>query len=162
MEAESIMANKIRVGQPRHPYIIEVNDQGETIVFDLTDSSIGVRLLDMLFQIQRIEQKYTKKAKALGNQPNTHMPGLPFTKAQALLTRMTEDFYRDARRAADTFFGQGACQKVFGNQNYPDMFMDLLKALLPHFEKMGLETDKLKKDLAAKYLPDAAEGAVLK
>jgi hypothetical protein len=155
------MTDKIRVGQPRHPYVIDVNDNGDTIVFDLADSSIGVRLLSMLTQIQQIEQKYTRKARELGGQPNALVPGLPFSKAQAYLIRMTEDFYKDARRAADTFLGQGACQKIFGNQNYPDMFIDLLKQMTPHFEKMGLATDHLKKEIAARYVSDPAKEAVM-
>lgn len=116
----------------------------------------------MLTQIQHIQDKYTKKNKGLVDQPNTLEPGLPFTKLHAFLVRMTEDFYKDARRAADTFLGQGACQKIFGNQNYPDMFIDLLKQLTPHFEKMGLATDALKAEIAAKYMHTADQEAVLK
>ena len=156
------MKNELKVGQQQRPYIIEVNDKGEVITFDLADTRLGVRLLDMLAKIEQIDRKYARKAAELETVPDTPLKGTPFTKRQAESIRLVNDFYTDARKAVDLFFGEGACQKIFGAANTPRMFTDLMVALTPHFEKMGLEVTHLKADIAKRYLPDPAQTSVLR
>ena len=57
------------------------------------------------------------------------------------------------RSLFDSFLGEGACQKIFGNTDRYGMFEDLLNALQPHFDKMKIDLDKIKKELVEKYSP---------
>ena len=52
----------------------------------------------------------------------------------------------------DSFLGEGACQKIFGNKDNYGQYALLMDALEPHFSKMELKLDKAKKKLASKYL----------
>ena len=51
----------------------------------------------------------------------------------------------------DMFLGEGACQKIFGDKNYPDMFSDLGEQLKPHLEKMGVSVKQLREKTLQKH-----------
>ena len=56
------------------------------------------------------------------------------------------------RKEFDSFLGEGACQKIFGDANYYCMYLQLFDALEPHFKKMEIKLEKGKEILANKYL----------
>jgi len=147
--------NKIRVRSATE-YVIEVNDRGETISFDTSDSGLALRMIEAF---EKLDQLYVKCKKAAEEIDQT--PDEPFEKlldGEFSLTKNTkagltliEDFYKDARAAMDVFLGEGACQKIFGNKNYMDMFNDLAEQLEPHFKKMGLDTKTFKEKALQKH-----------
>ena len=51
----------------------------------------------------------------------------------------------------DAFLGAGACQKIFGDRNYVEMYDDLFDQLAPHFEKMKLNSEGITARIKAKY-----------
>lgn len=157
--------NSIRV-QSETRYVIEVNDAGETIVFDLADTSLGSRMFKMFEQIDTLTAEHEAKAKDIDQTPDAPyvlpfvLPegqadqSTPVTQHMVEVSKIIDEFYAGARIAMDTFLGAGACQKIFGGANYFDMFSDLLAQLEPHFKKMGLDPSGLKKRVVDKHLPN--------
>ncbi len=158
--------NSIRV-HSQSEYVIEVNDAGETITFDLADTGLGSRLFKMLEQIDQLTERYKGLAQDMDAEPDAPSE-LPVPASGAITRRqvqaavLIDEFYIEARVAMDTFFGAGACQKIFADRNYFDMFADLLEQLKPHFEKMGLNADGIKARTIGKYKPSKTSGKVLK
>lgn len=158
--------NKIRV-HSKTEYVIEVNDQGETISFDLEDTSLPSRLFKMYEAMESLTTEYMAKGKALDarpDEPRIHLAeaelGEDVPAEQRIITKnqydgaqLLDSFYKEARKAMDGFLGEGACQKIFGNTNYQSMFEDLLEQLTPEFKKMGLNTESIKTRAAQKHGP---------
>ena len=69
------------------------------------------------------------------------------------IIKLEKEQAKEMRKAFDSFLGDGACQKIFGDTNYYGMFLQLFDALEPHFDKMKIKLDKAKLKLANKYLP---------
>jgi hypothetical protein len=161
--------NKLRVGS-QTKYVIEVNDAGESIFFDLADSGLISRMFRMNEELDRITAKYEAEAKAIDARQNEPIIGLDdpdgnrvqLTKNQRDGAQLMEQFYKEARTALDAFLGEGACQKIFGSENYLTMFQDLLEQLEPHFKKMGLNMQQYKKTIAEKYKPNRAQRRALR
>lgn len=152
----------IRV-ESKNKYTIEVNDNGDTISFDLTDFSLPAKLLNVYNNLESLTNQYDKENKTIlkrkdevlqmvktidekGNETQTEI-----TKNQMDIIKLTDKYYTDTRKVLDEFLGVNACQKIFGDSNYMDMFDDLMEKLAPHFEKMGLNIQKMQKGLVQKY-----------
>lgn len=167
--------NSIRL-HSKTEYMIDVNDNGDTILFDMADTGLPSRLFKMFESIDKLAAELDAKAKEIGDRPDeplfsTEMPNsesgesetrVLITKNQHDGVQLIDDFYKQARVAMDLFLGEGACQKIFGDKNYNGMFDDLIEQLEPHFKKMGLEADKLKKSAATKYAPNRQSRRSLK
>ena len=165
--------NSIRV-KSQAEYSIEVNDAGDTISFDMTDTGLTSRLFKMYEDIESITKECEARVAALGDGPDEalHTAMLPgedgelqervlITKHQYETAKLLDDYYKDARGAMDVFLGHGACQKIFGDKNYTRMFDDLLGQLKPHFDKMGLKAEDIKKSAAKKHAPNRAQRRAL-
>ena len=61
--------------------------------------------------------------------------------------------FKEMRIAMDAFLGDGACQKIFGDRNYVEMYDELFEALAPHMEKMKINTAGIAERIKAKYAP---------
>lgn len=160
--------NSIRV-KSETAYTIEVNDAGETITFDLTDTALASKLFRMFDRVDKITKKYTEQAKTVEGQPDEALfsgevenPDTGNKEERVLMTKnqlagaeLTDAFYRESREALDTFLGAGACQKIFGDANYLAMFDDLFTQLQPHFKKMGINTAQIRHRAAEKHRPAA-------
>ena len=114
--------NSLRV-EKKNIYKIEVNDNGEYIEFDVEDIGLRARCYKALDKIKAIEKEYKEKAKKVKS-----------FKDSALLEA---DMFVELRNAMDEFLGEGACQKIFGDRNYADMFNDLLEELTKPREELG-------------------------
>ena len=163
------MANKIRVKSSTE-YVIEVNDNGETISFDISDTGLATKMVRTFDKINDLIDEYQEKAKEIDKRPDE-----PFKKAfidgeeKTLITKnqydgaaMIDELYSKARGQLDLFLGDGACQKIFGNHNYYSMFEDLTDQLKPHFEKMGINAENLKAKVVNKYAPNRESRRALK
>ena len=163
-------ANSIRV-KSASEYTIEVNDSGDTIVFDTSDTRLTARLFEMSATIDALTKEFEAKAKELDARTDEPcstvvLEGLGrttlLTKNQVEGAQMLDHFYDEARKALDGFMGPGACLKIFGTKNYLSMFEDLMEQLGPHFKKMGINAEKLKTSAAAKHAPNRAKRRALK
>lgn len=145
----STQKNVIRV-KSKNEYVIEVNDNGDTISFDLTDFRLPAKLLNVYNNLEELTKKYDEKNKKIASRKDVNINEF-VTKNEMDIISITEQYYKDARIVLDEFLGEGACKKIFGDKNYMDMFDDLMEQLSPHFKKMGLNMQKVQKGLVDKY-----------
>ena len=148
------MENQIRIKRAEEDlYRINIADDGTEIVFDLADISLALKC-DKAFnkveanrkralaQVDVIEKKYQ-------NQPSNEK-----LKNQETIEihKVLNDMFNQNRVIMDNFFGcPGAMQKLFGDSNYIDMYADLYEQLEPHFEKMGMNVEKIAERIKRKY-----------
>jgi len=163
------MENQIRV-KSANKYIIDVNDDGDTIEFDVTDTDLASKVFKMADRIDELTKKAEAEAKAIEEREDKPIHEYRLSEDKTLsLTQNQKDsaalyasFYTEARGAVDIVFGAGACQKIFGGSNYENMFNDLFEQMQPHFKKMGINADKIKKSAAEKYAPSRATRRALR
>ncbi|MEL4106778.1 hypothetical protein AAFA46_08085 [Oscillospiraceae bacterium WX1] len=169
------MVNSIRVRSATE-YIIEVSDNGDTISFDTSDTGLTSKLASTFDKINALVKEYEIKASEIEAQSDepystttiknnetgqTEVKTL-ITKNQYESSKLIDRFYVDARAAMDTFLGEGACKKIFGDKNYYNMFNDLTKQLEPHFKKMGINAEKLKETGVQRHSPNRQQRRTLK
>lgn len=145
---------KIRV-KSETIYSIEVNDKGECIYLDLSDIGLQAKLVECFDTINKETERFTKKEqeliKKINKEHETETTEL-YTKAEREYIKEQEEFYKTCRIVMDKFLGEGACQKIFGDANYPKMYIDLFEQLESEFKKMGLNKQKMEQDLYNKYI----------
>lgn len=137
-------------------YQIEVNDNGEYIEFDLADIGLQVRCFEALEKIKVIEQDFTSEKKEFENKLKNDKNLLNNME----LIKLEAKTFKKMREAMDEFLGQGACQKIFGDRNYYEMFDDLFKELSrkrkelggkSHFDKMNFKSNNINQRIINKY-----------
>lgn len=132
-------------------YTIEVNDKGETIEFDLADIELPFKCERAWAEVNKIAKDLQAQLVIISKQENTKQKDrLLTTKEEATLEAYRKAF-REMRTAMDGFLGEGACQKIFGDRNYLEMFNDLFDALKPHFEKMEITSHGIFERIKSKY-----------
>ena len=139
---------KIRV-EKKNIYTIEVNDSGDTIEFDLADIGLNFKLLKALKEIDRI-QEYMKNELTIINK-RQDVKGKYISKNEEDTLRLWSKCFKDMRSAMDCFLGEGACQKIFGDRNYIEMFDELMEQLKPHLEKMKISYKDIQDRIKKKY-----------
>ncbi len=139
---------KLRI-ESKGLYEIEVNDKGETIVFDTEDIELPFKLNETILSIEKIEKQIKLQEKVIEKKE---------IRKKGILTNVDEEYrklykkaFSDMRKAMDCFLGEGACQKIFGNRNYVSMWDELLEQLKPHLEKIGILKADTNKLIAEKY-----------
>ena len=134
-------------------YEIEVNDKGECIYFDISDIGLQAKLVECFDTINKETEKFSKKEKELLEKSKQEEKTAElFRKSDREYIKMQQEFYKTCRNIMDKFLGEGACQKIFGDTNYPKMYIDLFEQLEPHFKAMGLKRDKMQQELYKKYM----------
>lgn len=137
--------------EKKDTYIIEVNDAGETIEFDLVDISLPLRFNKAYLEVEKslrwLEGQIALKDKEASDSEKVGL----LTKGEEKLLKAWDKAFKDMRKAMDNFLGEGGCQKVFGDRNYLEMWSDLFDALEPHIEKMGIRNEDIKNRIKAKY-----------
>lgn len=130
-------------------YEIEVNDKGETIVFDTEDIELPFKFNDAYLKVEQLTKDLTRK-EALIEKQKECSHGLVSNKDEKR-RQLYKEFYKQMREAMDEFLGEGGVQKIFGDRNYPDMYNDLFDALKPHLEKIGISSKKSIERIEQKY-----------
>ena len=132
--------------QKKDIYKIQVNEKGECIEFDLADISLRAKCYDALDRLELIRDEYEKRFKTI--------------KSDKDLAYIENDMFNEMRSAMDVFLGEGACQKIFGNRNYYEMFNDLMDELSKkrpelngksHIDMLNLSAEKLRDRIVHKY-----------
>ena len=132
-------------------YTIEVNDNGDTIEFDLVDIELPFKCDRAFSEVDRIKNELKAKLVIIDKQQDHKLKDRVMTANEAARIEAYKEAYIAMRSAMDIFLGEGACQKIFGDRNYLDMFIDLADALAPHLKKMEISTDGIAKRIEAKY-----------
>ena len=142
------MDGKIEIKRDRSDfYILEVNDKGDTIQFDLTDISLPEKILKASEELKNIDEDYKN------NILQTDKEEISKEEKARKVIEIDKNFSIKSRKIMDSFLGDGACQKIFGDANYYGMYIELFEQLEPHFDKMIIKSKKAKTRLAEKYLP---------
>ena len=150
--------NSIRV-RNKDTYIIEVNDNGDTIEFDITDIELPFRLERAQKMAQDAKKWLKGQQVIISKKQDTAKKGdLMTTKERATLEAYRECF-KKMRAAIDEFAGAGASDKIFGDKNYLEMFNDFMEEMQPHFDKMELKGIDIRKKIEEKY-SDKAEDEI--
>lgn len=142
--------NSIRI-EKKDIYTIEVNDNGDTIEFDLVDIELPFKCDRALSEVNRITKELKAKLVIIDKQEDTTLDGRVMTKNEEAKINAYKEAFKQMRIAMDAFLGEGACQKIFGDRNYIEMYSDLMEALAPHLEKMKLTTDGIQERIKSKY-----------
>ena len=132
-------------------YTIEVNDQGETIEFDLVDIELPFKCERAWAEVNRISKELQAQLVIISKQQDHKQAGKVMTANEEAVIAAYAKAYKEMRVAMDIFLGAGGCQKIFGDRNYLDMYDDLYEALLPHLEKMQITTNGIKARIKEKY-----------
>ena len=132
-------------------YTIEVNDKGETIEFDLVDIELPFKCERAWAEVNRISKELQAQLVIISKQEDTKQNGKLMTKKEEMTVEAYRKAFKEMRAAMDCFLGDGACQKIFGDRNYLEMFNDLFDALKPHLEKMEINSQGILERIKAKY-----------
>lgn len=130
-------------------YILEVNDKGDTIEFDLTDIGLPERIMNAGDKIIEIGKKYTELEQKILNEFKDDEE-----KRTRELIKLDKQHATEIRKQFDSFLGEGGCQKIFGDKENIGQYNKLMEALEPHFEKMKIKSEKARQKLANKYIED--------
>ena len=138
---------KIRV-KSETLYEIEVNDNGECIYFDISDIGLQAKLIECFDLVNKETREFSKKEEELLKQISEEKEdeNQLFSEKEKEYIQLQQKFYGKCRDIMDQFLGTGACQKIFGDANYPKMYIDLFEQLEPHFKKMGLNKQKMQNE----------------
>lgn len=119
-------------------YRLEVNDEGEYIEFDLADLTLPQRIMEASDRLSKIDGEFQQKAiEAEKIKDNVE-------KVRKQL-ELDKEYAKEMRNIFDSFLGEGACQKIFGDKERYGQYQRLMDALTPHFDKMKIDIDKAKK-----------------
>lgn len=137
---------KLRV-EKDNVYKIEVNDKGECIEFDLLDIELPIKLINASEELKKQKKIYKEKNEKLKNEN--------LNPAEDMLKQyeIDKEFCQTMRDVLDSFLGENACQKIFGDTNRIGMFDDFFAQLEPHLDKIIINVEQVKKDLIEKYKP---------
>lgn len=142
--------NSIRI-EKKDIYTIEVNDNGDTIEFDLVDIELPFKMERALSEVNRIYKELQAKLVIIEKKKDHKLDGEIMTANEKAKLSAHGAAFNEMRVAMDAFLGDGACQKIFGSRNYVEMYDDLFEQLAPHFEKMKLNTQGITDRIIAKY-----------
>lgn len=146
------MDGKIEIKRDRSDfYILEVNDKGDTIQFDLTDIALPDKILKASEELKNIDDDYKNNILQIDKEEISKEE-----KARKVI-EIDKNFSIKSRKIMDSFLGDGACQKIFGDANYYGMYIELFEQLEPHFEKMVIKSQKAKQRLVEKYKPKKSD-----
>ena len=132
-------------------YTIEVNDNGDTIEFDLVDVELPFKCDRAFREISKVESDLKAKLVIIDKQQDHPIKGTIMTANEEARLDAYREAFKGMRVAMDSFLGEGACQKIFGDRNYLEMYTDLAEALAPHMEKMQLNSEGIRKRIKEKY-----------
>ena len=142
--------NSIRI-EKKDIYTIEVNDYGDTIEFDLVDIELPFKADRALSEINRLYKELKAKLVIIEKKEDHQLDGEFMTANEKAKLEAHKNAFKEMRVAMDAFLGQGACQKIFGDRNYLEMYDDLFDQLEPHFEKMKLNSEGIAARIKDKY-----------
>lgn len=114
---------------------IEVNDNGDYIVLNFSDSSFVDRFFAMYDRIKNRADEAVPQAEEIDAKYQASSE--EHTRAAAALYRkLHEDIMEDV----DGFFGPGTCKKVFGDI-VPgiELYDEFFRQLMPYFKEFGQE-----------------------
>ena len=133
-------------------YRLLVNKKGEYIDIDVDDLGTPVRCYEAIDKIQKLEEERKKEIQELFDKKDKDI--------DRKIAYIENDTFKEMREIVDSFLGENACQKIFGDKNYYSMFNDLFKELSKkrkelngksHFDMMGIQAKSINEKIIKKY-----------
>lgn len=146
--------NKIRIKRNEEDfYRINISDEGDEIVFDLTDIGLFNKAEKAFRDVKANENRATQRLKAVDNKyVNQVMNEKLEEQRKVEYVKIYNDMFVENRRIMNEFFNNPkAMDCLFGDANYFEMYNDLFEQLEPHFKKMQLNVGSIKDRLEKKY-----------
>lgn len=141
---------KLQIERDREDfYILEINDKGDYVEFDLTDIGLAEKILKASENIFRIDAECKKGKTDIYEMYKDEKERL--VQETINLENKKSD---ETAKEMDSFLGEGTCKKIFGDKKNIGQYLMLLDALEPHFAKMEIKIDKAKRKLVQKYMVD--------
>lgn len=152
--------------QNKDIYRIEVNDNGDCIEFDLNDIGLRSKCITALNMVDEIQKKYEKifdeilKEKTALKKDEQDIEKIVNDDKFKKYNDAEVQMFKEMRNAMDKFLGEGACQKIFGDKNYYEMFYDLIEELSKprkelkgksHLDMMNFKSSQINKRIKNKY-----------
>ncbi len=128
---------------------IEVNDNGDVIVLNLSDNAFVNRFFSLYENMKKLAEESDEKEKEIREHYKDS------SNDDALL-RDTLDLYAQAgkkmKEEVDSLFGEGACKKIFGDITPAfELYLDFFEQLTPYLQEFAKEkTQRLNKYSAAR------------
>lgn len=139
-------------------YEIEVNDNGDTICFEMGDVTLPMRLNTAYEEISKIQSRLKQQLAVIGKKQDFKRKNQALTNNQIEIQKAQNQAFADMRNAMDVFLGKGGCRKIFGDSNYLEMYNDLFDELtkkdengLSHLDKMKISSEAIDKRIEEKY-----------
>lgn len=148
---EKQVNGKLRVKSSTN-YVIEVNDNGDTIQLDLADVSLPSKLILLIQDIEKAEKEFQEEVEEIIKREDFEI-ARGMTQNQLDFYKKQDELCNKCREYIDVVFGKNASEKIFGEYNNPEMFNDFFEAIKPHLDKMGVNLRKMQKGLISKYAP---------
>lgn len=142
--------NKLRVAK-KNEYTIEVNDNGDTISFNIEDPTLPLRIEKAHEEINKILDNCKGSILVIEKKKDTKKKNAMLSANEKAVLEIYNNTFTEMRKAMDQILGKGGCRKIFGDTNYLTMFDDLFESLEPHFEKMGISTASFIESIKNKY-----------
>ena len=139
--------------QQKGLFEIEVNDNGETIVIDTEDIEFPLKLQKLYEDVEKYEKEYNLQLAVINKKKEVNK-GL-LTNKEIESVKLAKKLFTNTRSAIDGVLGINACQKIFGDRNYVGMLDDLLEALSPMLEKIGMHNKSAEDAIKEKYAETA-------
>lgn len=117
---------------------IEVNDNGDFITINFSDHDFPSRFFAMLDHVELLAKEAEPKEKEIRANFADDNNGLI-----RALSDLDKDIHRSIMAEVDSLFGDGTCQKVFGDI-IPgiELYGDFFNQLLPYIQQFGEERAK--------------------
>lgn len=144
------MENQIRI-KSKDIYVIEVNDNGDTIEFDITDIELPFRIERAYKSCLEAQTWLKGMIKVAEKKEDRAAKGEMMTAREKAVLETYREYFKKIRSCIDEMCGNGASEKIFGKQNYVTMFNDFWDQMAPHFEKMKIRGEDIRKRIAEKY-----------
>lgn len=148
--------NSIRV-KNKNSYVIEVNDNGDTISFDLTDIELPFKLDRSYKMVSEAQQWLKGQMVIIAKKQDTAKKGDIMTVKERATLEAYKECFKKMRAAIDEFAGAGASDKIFGEQNYLEMFDDFMEEMRPHLDQMEIRNIDIRKKIEEKYSVNAED-----
>ena len=117
--------------------------KGDYIEFDLADLTLPQRIMEASDRLSVIDGEYQEKAKEVEKEND-------IVKKVRKQIELEKEYAKEMREIFDSFLGEGACQKIFGDKERYGQYNQLMNALQPHFDKMHIDVEKAKKRIIAR------------
>lgn len=149
---------EININNNEDVYRIKINGKDEYIEIDLLDMSLPYRVAQASIDLEKEYNNYEDKLIELCEKHKDDKENdVSFIIEEH---NINLEFCQKAREIFDSFLGEGACQKIFGDKNRVAMFNVLMEQLEPIFKNIKFNKEETQKKIYNKWKPDNKKNVI--